>query len=162
MVTFNLYPYREREKKYQQKQFTRFLFLLCVLIFVLLALVHLQSVKQIKQISKQINVLQTKILQHKKQIIPKNLPKIVTKVQPVFLLELLIAINDDFMFNVCFTKIMRTDNVVTLFGSSLSLNDLTRFLFQKKLGRLFSSLEIKSIAQQKNGAMSFVIQGNRR
>lgn len=161
MVEINLLPWREFKKAYEKK-ITRLYILSGLLIGLLVTMpAHFFLGYQIKLSTNKTYQLQEKLQRYFQSHPAPILAHYITQsildygnTTQKFFLEL----SHSYQEQACFTEIVRHDNVIQMTGLTPSPIDLTEFLKNWHLGKLFSQIKIDSLQPSSMDLWQFRLQ----
>lgn len=164
MVTINLLPWRERAQIYQREITKKVLLSTIFLALLVILMAYIGLLWLEKKANKEIYVLKNEIQnfanikktmeQQEKMNSKKGFIRDLYRYQEATR-KLFAILEDKTEYEVCFTGILRKNNMMTFSGHASTALELTEFIKHWKATRLFSEIKVDVLEQTESHDMQF-------
>jgi Tfp pilus assembly protein PilN len=165
MVNINLLPWRQQQRKYEQKSLKVIMGSVFAIVLITVCIRYLYVAYQIDEVSARVESLQQQVVQRSKQQDNKNELAQVDKlkelqVHDITIKSLLVLLGLPYDDEVCFSAISRQKNKLSFVGRTRSPADLTHFLRSWQAANLFADVQIERLERDAKPNMFFHFQAN--
>lgn len=160
MVAINLLPWRARERVYQLKLLKIISSIVFGIILCINVIFYLSTEYQIDHINEQVAALRQQIEMHSSKQPRIQHEYLHAQALDLIIKRLLVSLGHSFDQSVCFTSITRAHNRISFVGRTRSATDLTSFLHAWQAANLFSDMQLKRLARDRQPQLFFHFQAN--
>jgi Tfp pilus assembly protein PilN len=155
MVSINLLPWRELQKKYENRLFKKILISLMVTLLILFSGIYFFLYYNIGILQERVSSLSAQYNEHSLND-DQEKPNMINSGKYIF--PLIEALSQPYTEKVCFKNIINNNDFVILTGISRSAIDLTEFLLHFAAGNFFAKIEVLSMKQTVSSDVQFSLR----